>query len=97
MKYGGYVYIVTNKRNNVLYIGVTSELYYRIQDIKTKFIPLHLLQKYNCCKLVYYEYYHRIEEAIAQEKKLKNWHRQWKINLIKNFNPSWKDLADELL
>ena len=96
MKYGGSVYIMTNVTHTVLYIGVTANLYTRVQDHKNKTNPQCFTAKYNCCKLVYYENYSRIEEAIAYEKRLKNWHREWKINLINKFNPVWKDLVDEI-
>lgn len=96
MQRGGTVYILTNVSNNVLYIGVTSDLYFRICEHKEKRYPDSFTAKYNCNKLVYYETFSTIEEAIAKEKKLKNWHRDWKISLITNVNPVWEDLFEEI-
>lgn len=93
---GGSVYILTNYDNEVLYIGVTSDLFSRIAEHKEKYYPSSFTAKYNCYKLVYYEHFMLIEEAIAKEKQLKNWKRQWKINLINNFNPNWEDLFYKL-
>jgi len=96
MTRGGCVYIMTNLSNHVLYIGVTSSLYFRVMEHKEKFHPQSFTAKYNCCKLVYYEQFSTIDEAINREKQLKNWRRSWKINLIIASNPDWKDLFDEL-
>jgi putative endonuclease len=89
-----YVYILTNKSNNVLYIGVTNDLIPRIFEHKNKLVE-GFTKKYNLRKLVYYEATNDIESAINREKQLKNWHRDWKINLIDQFNPEWKDLSDD--
>jgi len=96
MELGGCVYILTNYTHNVLYIGVTSELFFRIKERKEKVHPDSFTSKYNCNKLVYYEQFMTITEAIAKEKQLKNWKRQWKLNLINNFNPNWEDLFYKL-
>lgn len=96
MQYGGSVYILTNKTHTVLYIGVTRDLHERIEEHKQRIHTNSFTDKYNCTKLVYYQSYSRIEEAIAYEKKLKNWHREWKINFINQFNPHWKDLSEEV-
>jgi putative endonuclease len=90
-----YVYILTNKSDNVLYIGVTNDLVRRIFEHKNKLVE-GFTKKYNLRKLVYYEATNDIESAINREKQLKNWHRDWKINLINQFNPNWKDLSDDL-
>ena len=82
----GYVYILTNKNNIVFYIGVTSDLVKRISQHKQKLVD-GFSKKYNLEKLVFYEVSDSIERAIAREKQLKNWHREWKINLIKEENP----------
>jgi len=87
---------MTNVIHTVLYTGVTSNLIVRVQQHKEKTDPDCFTAKYNCTKLVYYENFGRIEEAIAKEKRLKNWHREWKINLINEFNSHWKDLSDTL-
>jgi len=96
MERGGCVYILTNHTCTVLYIGVTSELYFRIAEHKDKKHPNSFTAKYNCNKLVYYEQFDSIEEAISKEKQLKNWRREWKINLINENNPDWEDLFDTL-
>lgn len=88
-----FVYILTNKSNNVLYIGVTSDIEKRIWEHKNH-ITKGFSSKYNTEKLVYLEQTNDIYTAIAREKQLKNWHRQWKINLITQANPEWKDLSD---
>ncbi len=80
----------------MFYIGVTSDLYFRIKEHKEKHYPDSFTAKYNCDKLVYFEQFSSIEEAIAKEKQLKNWRKSWKINLIKSLNPNWKDLFDDL-
>ncbi len=97
MTRGGYIYILTNYTNNVLYIGVTSELYFRIMEHKEKKYPTSFTSKYNCNKLVFYEYFTSIEEAIHREKQLKKWKRNWKITLIENFNPFWEDLTIKII
>jgi len=96
MQYGGTVYILTNKHHNVFYIGVTSNLMARIYEHKDKFYPNSFSAKYNCNKLVYYESFPRIEEAIVMEKRLKKWKKEWKIRLINSINPNWVDLYDDL-
>src|SRR3990167_4927516 len=95
MRYS-YVYILTNEINTVLYIGVTDNLIKRIYQHKMKVVS-GFTSKYNVNKLVYYEIYEDIIEAIKREKQLKNWHREWKINLIKRNNPDFNDLHDSLL
>lgn len=87
-----YVYILTNKSNTVLYIGVTSDLNKRIYEHKNKLIE-GFSSRYNLSKLVYFEITNNIEDAIAREKQLKRWHREWKINLIKKANPKFCDLS----
>ncbi|MCJ7803978.1 MAG: GIY-YIG nuclease family protein [Desulfobacterales bacterium] len=88
-----YVYILTNKTNKVLYIGVTNNLVRRIFEHKNKLVE-GFTKKYNPSKLVYYEVTNDINSALEREKQLKNWHRDWKINLINSFNPVWADLSD---
>ena len=91
-----YIYILTNKNNNVFYIGVTSNLKKRIWEHKNKVVE-GFSKKYNLNKLVYYEVGEDMLSAITREKQLKNWHRQWKINLIKTQNPNFNDLYDDIL
>jgi putative endonuclease len=88
-----YVYILTNKTNKVLYIGVINNLVCRIFEHKNKLVE-GFTKKYNLSKLVYYEVTNDIYSALEREKQLKNWHRDWKINLINSFNPVWADLSD---
>ena len=97
MTRGGYIYIMTNYTNKVLYIGVTSQLYFRVQEHKQKIHKTSFTSKYNCNKLVYYESFASIEEAIHREKQLKKWNRSWKITLIENFNSNWIDLTEKVL
>ena len=86
-----YVYIVTNTRNTVLYTGVTSNLERRVLDHKNKVVK-GFTSKYNINKLVYYEIFDSIEQAIKREKQIKGGSRQKKIDLIKNLNPEFGDL-----
>lgn len=90
-----YVYILTNKPEGVLYIGVTSDLRRRMHEHKTKSMS-GFTEKYNVDRLVYFETTTDVTMAIAREKQLKNWHRQWKINLINQHNPLWSDLSEKL-
>ena len=89
-----YVYILTNKSNEVLYIGITNDLERRTFEHKNKIVE-SFTKKYNLTKLIYYEITTDVESAIMREKQLKNWHRDWKINLINQFNPEWKDLSED--
>ena len=86
-----YIYILANKRNGTLYIGVTSNLVKRVYEHKNNIID-GFTKKYSIHKLVYYEITDDIESAIRREKQLKKWNRKWKINLIENSNPKWIDL-----
>jgi putative endonuclease len=86
-----YVYIMTNN-SRILYIGVTDDLNRRLYEHTNKLID-GFTKKYNLTKLVYFETFNQIEDAIRREKQLKNWHRQWKINLIESVNKEWKDLS----
>lgn len=89
-----YVYILTNRTNRVLYIGMTNDLVRRTYEHKHKMVE-GFTKKYNLKKLVYYEATNDVESAIKREKQLKNWHREWKRNLINKVNPDWKDLGEE--
>ena len=86
------VYIMTNYSETSLYIGITSNLPKRVWEHKNKVVE-GFTEKYNVNKRVYYETTDSIESAIKREKQLKNWHREWKINLIKEKNPEFKDLS----
>ena len=91
----GFVYILTNTRNTVLYTGVTSNLQKRIFEHRSKLV-LGFTKKYNCIKLVYYEIHEDIESAIAREKQIKAGSREKKLDLIRATNPSWTDLYETL-
>ena len=87
------VYILTNYNETTFYIGVTGNLQKRIWEHKNKAIN-GFTKKYNVDKLVYYELTEDVKVALNREKQFKNWHRQWKINLIKEMNPNFKDLSE---
>lgn len=92
-----FVYILTNKYNRVLYVGVTNSLVRRGYEHKEK-LSFHnsFTKKYNLSKLVYYEIFDNIEFAIAREEQIKGGSRQDKINLVNNNNPEWEDLYTEV-
>lgn len=89
------VYIMTNRRNGTLYIGVTSNLPQRVWEHKNRTCG-GFTKQYGLDKLVWYEAHPGSESAITREKRLKKWNRAWKIELIENMNPQWKDLYDTL-
>ena len=88
-----YTYILSSKHKN-LYIGVTNDLTRRMYEHKHKLLKGHTL-KYNIDKLVYFEIFGDINQAIAREKQLKGWLRKRKDELIESMNPTWKDLSEE--
>ncbi len=92
---GRYVYIMSNKNRTTFYIGVTSNLKTRIADHKNG-KGATFAKKYYLTDLLYYEDFPDIYQAIDREKQLKNWHRQWKINLILSVNPELNDLYWEI-
>ncbi len=92
----GYVYIVTNKPFGTLYIGVTSNLIKRIWEHREKQID-GFTKRYNLTRLVYYEMYERIDDAIYREKQMKEWNRNWKLRQIIEINSDWKDLYDDII
>jgi putative endonuclease len=91
-----YVYLLSNKNNTFIYTGVTSNLLKRIYQHKN---GLHrgFAKKYNCNKLVYFEEFTEIKQAIAREKQIKSGNRSKKVILIERNNPEWKDLSEEWL
>lgn len=93
--YNFYTYIAASPNNKVLYIGVTKDLKRRMYEHKNKLVP-GFTAKYNINKLVYYEHYMHINEAIKREKNLKKWKREWKNKLISKINPEWRDLYEEV-
>ena len=85
---------MTNASNSVLYTGVTSDLSKRVKQHKNHEYE-GFTDKYNCTKLVYFEEYSDIKDAITREKQLKKWHREWKNNLVNQMNKNWIDLSVE--
>ncbi len=90
-EYNFYVYIMASD-SGTLYVGVTNSLERRVWEHKNGILP-GFTKRYSCHKLIYFEQYDYIEDAIAREKQLKRWRREKKQNLIKTLNPSWKDLS----
>ena len=95
MEHVYFVYILAKKRNGTLYIGVTNNLTRRVLEHKDKYIK-GFTAKYNVDKLVYYESYKYINDAIQRESNLKAWKRKWKIELIEEVNKYWEDLFYDL-
>ena len=91
---GGWVYIMTNKPGGVLYVGVTANIAARVHQHR-KGEGSSFCRRYNLTRLVHAEEHATIEEAIVREKALKAWDRTWKIRLIEEANPEWRDLLDE--
>ena len=87
-----YVYILANRPRGAMYVGVTSDLLRRVWEHKCKAVPGHTA-KYVIDRLVYYEVFYDIREAIAREKQLKRYVRQWKYNLIEERNPHWEEIV----
>ena len=96
MEKGGYVYIITNKHHTTLYTGVTSDLRGRLWQHKTKYYPYSFSARYNLDKLVFFEAYSTIEEAIDMEKVVKGKSRAKKEKIITEQNPEWNDLGIEV-
>lgn len=96
MERGGSVYIVTNKYHTVLYTGVTSDLISRVIKHREKLYPHSFSVRYNTTKLVYYQNFSSVEEAIDKEKQIKAGSRQKKLDLIELINPDWRDLYEDI-
>lgn len=92
----GFIYIITNFTNSTLYIGVTSNLPQRIIEHKEKRFENSFSARYNLSKLVYYEQFQMIGDAIGREKQLKAGSRKAKIDLIEKLNPEWLDLFEDI-
>jgi putative endonuclease len=88
------IYILASKRNGVLYCGVTSDLFARVGVHKQDLIE-GFTKKYGVHRLVYYEMHETMEAAIVRETRIKKWNRAWKVRLIEQMNPEWRDLFDE--
>jgi putative endonuclease len=91
-----YVYILASKPKGTLYIGVTNDLFKRVYEHKNDFVE-GFTKRYQVHQLVYYEECASVESVIQREKHLKAWHRKWKIGLIEEANPDWKDLYNLLI
>ena len=91
-----FVYILASKRNGTLYTGITSDLVKRVWQHKNNSVE-GFTKKYDVKILVYYEIYNDAESAITREKRIKKWRRAWKLKLIEEKNPHWKDLYDEIV
>jgi len=91
-----YVYLVASQRNGTLYLGVTRDLVRRIHEHKTKATP-GFTSRYNVAMLVWFESYDDPTTAITREKELKKWRRSWKLRLIEEINPQWRDLYDDIV
>lgn len=96
MEKGGCVYIMANKNNTTVYTGVTSDLFVRVTEHKRRLHKGSFTDRYNLSKLVYFELFHSIEEAIAREKQIKAGSRKKKDQLIASKNPNWIDLYNEI-
>lgn len=90
-----HVYIMARARNSTFYVGFTSELPKRVWEHKNQVVR-GFTQKYGIKNLVYYETFDNPEEAIKREKRLKKWNRTWKMRIIEEMNPEWKDLYEEI-
>jgi putative endonuclease len=90
-----YVYIMTNRQDGPLYVGVTNDLLRRVGEHRSRQVP-GFTARYNLTRLVYYEVHETAPLAIQREKNLKHWSRAWKVALIEQNNPEWRDLFDEI-
>ena len=86
---------MTNNKNTVLYTGVTSDLKGRVYEHREKLVG-GFTKRYDVTKLVYYEAFEGVVDAIAREKQIKGWERKWKIRVIEQVNPQWDDLYNEI-
>lgn len=93
---GGWVYIMASVSRRVLYVGVTSDIEGRVWEHKNKIYPDSFTARYNCVMLVYYKFFDGIEDAIAEEKRIKSWKRVKKERLINEVNYEWEDLSDKI-
>jgi putative endonuclease len=92
---GGWVYILTNRPNGTLYIGVTTDLPRRVAEHKAGAVP-GFTSRYKLDRLIYAEHHEDIRDAIQRERTMKTWRRAWKVRLIHGANPNWDDLSNRL-
>ncbi|HTY08053.1 MAG TPA: GIY-YIG nuclease family protein [Candidatus Edwardsbacteria bacterium] len=90
-----YVYILASRRNGTLYIGMTNDIRRRMHEHKEK-LTKGFTERYGVTRLVHLEVFPNVKDAIIREKRLKEWHRAWKIQLIEEHNPDWEDLTNKL-
>jgi len=90
------VYILASKKNGTLYIGVTGGLRRRVDQHKSSEVP-GFTKRYGVNRLVHYEVFENVWDALTREKRLKKWNREWKIKLIEQDNPEWRDLYEDLI
>ena len=91
-----FVYLLASKRNGTIYVGMTNNLIKRIYEHKNSLLE-GFTSKYSVSNLVYYQIFYNVEDAIVREKQIKKWKRVWKINLIEENNPEWRDLYASIL
>lgn len=91
-----YVYILTNKRHTVLYVGMTTDLRTRLWEHQQKINPRSFSARYNVFKPVFYQGFETKEDALERERFIKGKTRKWKVELIESMNPEWKDLSEEI-
>ena len=91
-----FVYLLSNKKNGTLYIGITNDLVRRVYEHKSKHVE-GFSKKYNLSRLVWFDETSDVNAAIEKEKQMKKWKRAWKVGLIEEANPSWRDLYFDLV
>lgn len=91
-----YVYILANKKNGTIYTGVTNDIVRRVFEHKQGFVD-GFSKKYDLKRLVYFDSFESIYDAITMEKRIKRWRREWKLALIEKLNPEWQDLYEQLI
>ena len=92
---GGFVYILTNRRDGVLYIGATANLAVRIEQHRSGNVS-SFTRKYNCHNLVWFEWFEDLNDAQRSERRMKKWNREWKVKRIEERNPAWDDLSKSI-
>ncbi|MBI5203850.1 MAG: GIY-YIG nuclease family protein [Nitrospirae bacterium] len=91
----GYLYILASRRNGTLYVGVTSNLVKRVEEHREKLVD-GFTKRYSVTRLVYFEMFEDIKDAITRERHIKEWKRKWKTELIQSINPYWRDLYEDI-
>lgn len=92
---GGFVYILTNRKDGVIYIGVTSDLALRIEQHRSGAVS-SFTKKYQCHRLVWFQWFDDLQDARLFEARMKKWNREWKIKRIEELNPEWQDLSAQI-